>query len=148
MATEDYEKTIWYLKNVVGVSDEDLSVLTQDAHRSVLLEKFPELLSYEVVATVVDNPKPVNCSAQLKVGQTLIFDLMPAMLNVRDSSCPLCSRAIAPLARVIPQFWGVIASGGNPDPMRVGCDDQGIQEGGLGHVEFEVLIKKKQAASL
>jgi uncharacterized repeat protein (TIGR04076 family) len=143
MSTENLEKGKWYLQNVVGVSEQDVASLAGNPHSRALLEKFPEMTSYELVATVVDNPGPVYCSAQLKAGQQFVFDLMPAMLNIQQSSCPLCTRAIAPIAKVVPQFWGAIVSGSDPASMRVGCDDQGIAAGGLGHVEFEVSIKKK-----
>lgn len=92
-------------------------------------------------------PSSEYFNAGLKVGQKYTFNTMPVMLLTRDSDCPLCVRALGPIANLIMGFWDRIVEGIDPNQgmwHMAECLDPGVDRGGLGHVIFRVYAQKRK----
>ncbi len=142
MAQEEMIKQI--MKQQFGISDEDFQSHMSHAQNRKLAERIPELMKYRIIAEVIESK---YCGAGLKVGQKYVFNTFPAVLIAEESDCPLCVRALGPIANLIVGFWDRMVEGLDPNGgMWSGaeCLDPGIKRGGLGHVVFKVYAKKIQ----
>lgn len=72
------------LRQEVGITDEDFEKWRQNPRNYFFLDNMPILRQYQLVAEVLSSR---NCTAQLKPGQKLVFELMPAVLQ-KDSTAP------------------------------------------------------------
>lgn len=130
------------MQQAVGITDEDFETYSSAPGFSKFAEKSAELMKYKIVAEVTEAK---YCFAGLKPGQKFVFSAMPAMLLPEESDCPLCVRALGPLADVMMGFWDRILEGVDPNQgmwQTVGCLDPGVGRGGLGHVLFRVYAQE------
>lgn len=129
------------MQQAVGITDEDFQTLISSG-ASKMLERSAELMKYKIVAEVTEAK---YCFAGLKPGQKYVFNAMPAMLLPEESDCPLCIRALGPLANLMMGFWDRIIEGVDPNQgmwQMAECLDPGIGRGGLGHVVFRVYAQE------
>ncbi len=130
------------LRQEVGITDEDFEKWRQNPRNYFFLDNMPILRQYQLVAEVLSSR---NCTAQLKPGQKLVFELMPAVLQ-KDSTAPACGRAVGAVAELGPDYWKAIASGKKPEeiePRVIDCPDPGLDNGGFGHIKLKVYLAKK-----
>jgi uncharacterized repeat protein (TIGR04076 family) len=130
------------LQQDVGISNEDFQTFMSFPNADRFVRVTPELKKYKIIAEVIDSK---YCVAKLKPGQKYTISGLPAVLLVQESDCPLCIKAIGPIANQISEFWERIAEGGDPSQGMekiVECMDVGIDRGGLGHVVFRVYAQK------
>ena len=140
MANADMAKQM--MKQQFGISDEDFQIHMSYPQNRKLAQRIPELMKYKIVAEVTEAK---YCGAGLKVGQKFVFNTFPAMLIPGESDCPLCVRALGPIANLIVGFWDRMIEGADPNEglwSVAECLDPGIKRGGLGHVVFKVSAKK------
>jgi uncharacterized repeat protein (TIGR04076 family) len=128
------------LQKKIGITDEDFAKHISFPHNVKMLEKSKVMGEYQIIAEAVQSK---YCSAGVKAGTKLIFDLQPAMLISRKSDCPLCARAIYPVCEAVDKVMGRIMDGLAPETVRADCRDPGLEKGGLGHVVFKVYARKK-----
>jgi uncharacterized repeat protein (TIGR04076 family) len=132
------------LRQNLGITDEDFKTYIGFPHNRKILEHRQELAKYKIIAEVTESK---YCSAGLKLGQKYIFNTMPAVLLAQESDCPLCMRALGPIAHLMIGFWDRIVEGINPNQgmwYMAECLDPGINRGGLGHVVFKVYAQKRE----
>ena len=130
------------MQQAVGITDEDFEKYLSYPKNLGIAEGTPELMKYRIIAEVTESK---YCSAKVKPGQKYVFQSIPAMLLAEESDCPLCARAIAPVATALGKIWEKIIEGTNPlEEELVGCLDPGVENGGLGHVVFRVYAQKKE----
>jgi len=130
------------MKQTVGITDEDFQTHISYPINLRMAERVPELLKYKIIAEVTESK---YCNAGLKPGQKYTFKAFPAMLLTQESDCPLCVRAIGPIADLMVGFWDRIIEGVDPNQgmwYRAECLDPGVNRGGLGHVVFKVYAQK------
>jgi len=130
------------MKQAIGITDEDFQTHISYPKNLRLSERAPELMKYKIIAEVTESK---YCMAGLKPGQKYTFNAFPAMLLTEESDCPLCVRAIGPIADLMVGFWERIVEGVDPNQgMRhmAECLDPGVSRGGLGHVVFKVYARK------
>ena len=130
------------MKQAIGITDEDFQTLVSAPGAGKMLGRFPELMKYKIIAEVTESK---YCFAGLKPGQKYVFSAMPAMLLAEESDCPLCVRALGPIANVMMGFWDRIYEGVDPNQgiwRMAECLDPGIGRGGLGHVIFRVYAQE------
>ncbi len=142
MAEQMMEQMKQMMQQQIGMSDEDFQTFISRPGASERLARFPELMKYKIVAEVIEAK---YCTAGLQVGQKYVFSAMPAMLLPEESDCPLCIRALGPLANLMMGFWDRIMEGVDPNQgmwQMAECLDPGIDGGGLGHVVFRVYAQE------
>lgn len=130
------------LKQVVGISDEDFKTYISFTNNRKIVEHGPDLMKYKIIAEVINSK---YCTAGLKPGQKYSFSVLPAMLLTQETDCPLCLRALGPIANLVVGFWDRITEGVDPNQGMwhiAECLDPGIDRGGLGHVVFKVYAQK------
>lgn len=126
----------------VGITEEDFDKHITYPHNRKIIEKREMLLQYRIVAEVTQSK---YCSAGLKPGMKLVFQMMPAQLIPAESNCPVCLRAIGPIAPLAAGFWDRLYEGLDPNSGMwyiSECMDPGLDKGGLGHVVFKVYAQK------
>ena len=126
------------LKDSIGITDEDLNKLSSGLQK--LLSAVPELLKWKIIAEVTDAK---YCFAGCKVGDKLVFS--GTNLIAKESTCPLCMGAVAPLLERMHIMQDRIADGRDPNGLWTSyaqCYDRGIEHGGLGKVIFKVYAEK------
>jgi len=129
-------------KEAMGMSDEEFEEHISFAFNRRLMEHYEEMSSARIIAEVTEAK---YCLAGCQVGQKLVINCMPAMLLPEESSCPLCSKAIGPVAELIHQMWDRMTEGLDPNEGQAqyaSCLDHGIKYGGLGNVRFKVYVEK------
>lgn len=142
MAEQVIEQIKQMMKQQIGITDEDFQTWISVPGASKMLARFPELMKYKIVAEVIEAK---YCTAGLQVGQKYVFSAMPAMLLPEESNCPLCVRALGPIANLMMGFWDRILEGVDPNEgmwRKAECLDPGISRGGLGHVVFSVYAQE------
>jgi len=134
------------LKTVVGISDEDLAEVPRNIEK--IFSVIPQSMGYKTIAEVISSK---YCFAQIKVGDKLVFS---PFLNVEESTCPLCPRALIPVLISGQQGWErsmdlLSKNVEDIDEMNdscfagiAGCMDPGLDGGGLGHVNFKIYTEK------
>ena len=130
------------MKQAFGITDEDFQTHISYPKNLRLAERGPELMKYKIIAEVTES---TYCGAGIKLGQKYTFSAFPAMLLAEESDCPLCARAIGPIADLIMGFWDRIVEGVDPNQgmwYMAECLDPGVNRGGLGHVVFKVYAQK------
>lgn len=130
------------LKQSLGITDDDFETHVSYPKNLKMWARFPELKKYKIVAEVKESK---YCSGGLKVGQKYTFSLIPSALLIEESNCPLCVRAIAPIANLMAGYWDRIMEGVDPNQGIwdiAECLDPGVNAGGLGHVIFKVYAQK------
>ena len=129
------------LQKQTGITDEDFAKHISFPHNVKMLEKSQALGRYQIIAEAVQSK---YCSAGVKAGTKLVFDLKPAMLISRKSDCPLCARAIYPICEAVDKVMERILNGLDPEQpaIQADCRDPGLEKGGLGHVVFKVYARK------
>jgi hypothetical protein len=127
------------LKQSIGITDEDLDRLSPGM--SKLLSSVPQMVNYRIIAEVTDAK---YCFAGCKPGDKLVFGPQP-LLNVEESTCPLCIGALAPMLERVHMIWDRLAEGVDPSEAcfrHSQCVDSGLDHGGLGTVYFKVYTEK------
>jgi len=127
------------LKQSIGITDEDLDRLSSGMNK--LLSGVPQFANYRIIAEVTDAK---YCFAGCKRGDKLVFGPQP-LLNVEESTCPLCIGALAPMLERVHMIWDRFAEGLDPNQAWEGysqCVDAGLDHGGLGTVYFKVYTEK------
>ncbi len=128
------------IKQLFGMSDAELEEHISYAFNRKLLAHAEEMAKAKIVAEVVES---TNCLAGCQVGQRLVFRCLPAMLLPEESDCPLCSKAIGPVAELVMSFWDRMTEGLDPNEGQAqyaSCLDQGVKYGGLGNVRLRVRV--------
>jgi len=129
-----YESEKNMLKENFGLSDEEIGLVRENTFR--VLEKFPELLKYEIEAEALSS---VNCSAGIKKGDKFVFSAMPIMLKAEKSTAPLCMRALGVVTPFLNNIADRIIDGLNPNGsvwQVAECMDPGLGNNGLGKTIF------------
>lgn len=135
------------LKQLMGMSDADLEEHISYPFNRRLLAHLEEMTDTRIIAEVTES---TYCLAGCKVGQKLVLKTVPAMLLPEESDCPLCSKAIGPVAELVQQLWDRMSEGLDPNEGQAqfaSCLDDGIKYGGLGNVRFKVYVEKGSQAS-
>jgi uncharacterized repeat protein (TIGR04076 family) len=130
------------MHRAIGVTARDFEKHIAFPHNRKIVLSTVELQKYHIVAEVTESK---YCSAGVKVGQKLIFTCIPAMLVPEESDCPLCIRALGPIAPLMAGFWDRIIDGRDPNGGMwhiSECLDPGLDKGGIGHVVFKVYARK------
>jgi hypothetical protein len=130
------------LKQLFGMSDAELEEHISYAVNRKLLAHQEEMSKAKIIAQVTES---TNCLAGCQVGQRLVLKCVPAMLLPEESDCPLCSKAIGPVAELVMSFWDRMSEGLDPNEGQAqfaSCLDQGVKYGGLGNVRFKVRVEK------
>jgi len=131
------------LKQATGITDEDFEKYVQQYHNLKMLSR-PEIFKYKLVAEVIESK---YCGAGLRPGHKLVMRALPAVIVLEESDCPLCVRAIGPIASLVNGFWDRIIEGIDPNAGLwniAHCADPGIDGGGLGHVKFKVYAQRSE----
>ncbi len=128
------------MQQAVGITDEDFKTYMSFPRNQIMAEKTPEFMKYKIVAEVVSSK---YCTAGCKKGQKYVFQALPAVLSQKDSDCPVCARALAPLGVAIGEVWEEIGQGKINVPHTVECLDPGVEKGGLGHVVFKLFAQPR-----
>jgi hypothetical protein len=135
------------LKNVVGISDDDMAKVPRNIEK--IFANAPKSMGYKLIAEVTSSK---YCFAQIKVGDKIVFD---PFLNAKESTCPLCPRALIPLLISVQQAWErslefFSRNINDIDELNdtlfagiAGCLDPGLEGGGIGHVNFKLYSEKK-----
>jgi len=135
------------LKRLMGMSDAQLDEHLSYSFNRRLLAHQEEMTQAKIIAEVTE---ATHCLAGCKVGQKLVIQALPAMLLAEESDCPLCIKAIGPVAELVMQLWDRMSEGLDPNdgPTQfASCLDQGIEYGGLGNVRLKVYVQKGPQAS-
>jgi len=130
------------MQQQLGVTDEDFQTLISAPGTRKWFENAAAIRKYKIVAEVVESK---YCSARLKPGQKYVLRAAPPMLLPEESDCPLCIKALAPIAPLIMGFWDRILEGVDPNQgmwQMAECLDPGIGRGGVGHVVFRVYAQE------
>jgi hypothetical protein len=101
-------------------------------------------LQYWVVAEIV---KSEYCTAQVKVGDKLVFD---PCLNPENSTAMMCPEALLPIMIQINAIWEMApewAESGKEEPPEIvfrntRCLDPGFEDGGVGGVVYQIRFEK------
>ena len=135
------------LKQFMGMSDAELEEHISFGFNRGLLAHSQEMTQAKIIAEVTESK---YCSAGCKVGQKFVLQAFPAMLLPEESDCPLCVKAIGPVADLVHQLWDRMSEGLDPNDGQAqfaSCLDQGIKYGGLGNVRFKLYVQKDTQAS-
>jgi len=130
------------LKQLFGMSEAEFEKHISYPFNRRLLARQDEMSKAKIVAEVTESK---YCLAGCTVGQKLVIHALPAMLLPEESDCPLCIKAIGPVAAVVQQLWDRMSEGLDPnlaEAQFVSCLDQGIEYGGLGNVRFKVSVQR------
>ncbi len=130
------------LKQLFGMSDSQIEEHIGYAFNRKLMAHQQEMGKAKIIAEVTES---TNCLAGCRVGQRLVLNCLPAMLLPEESDCPLCSKAIGPVADLVMSFWDRMTEDLDPNEgwaQFAGCLDAGVKYGGLGHVVFKVWVEK------
>ncbi len=133
-------QTVNRLKETLGISEAEMAEL------SPRLEGIMALCApLEKVRIIAEVMSSVNCLAGVRKGHRLVFNILPFTLNMEETNCPLCVRALTPVMVPAHGMWELAMNGTRNTPRgqaRVaGCMDAGLDWGGLGHVRFKVHIR-------
>lgn len=133
-------QTARMLKDTLGITDAELADLAPRLEGIMSLR--PQMEKVRIIAEVMSS---VNCLAGVKKGHKLVFNIMPFTLNMQETTCPLCVRALTPVMVPTHGMWELAMNGTQNTPRgqaRVAeCMDPGLDWGGLGHVRFKVHIR-------
>lgn len=138
------QKEMWQKRH--DMPDEDYETFMSSPFHMRLALRSDEIHKYKMIAEVV---KSKYCNAGLKVGQKLVFSVLPGRLLPDESDCPLCVKALAPVAASMKMAWERLVRGDELDPNicmfpYVQCEDPGIERGGLGNVLFNIRLEKAE----
>jgi len=128
------EATRQFIEQRYGIKGEDIKKLQPNwfklfAHRS-------DLARIRTIFEVIDVS---HCAVGAKVGDKLVIDRQ--LINVQESTFPLCINALDRMHRCIFMIFDRIAEGVDPNGLfikAVDCSDQGLEYGGLGKVRFKI----------
>ena len=135
------------LKNVVGVTDEDMAKVPRNIEK--IFANAAKTMGNKLIAEVTSSK---YCFAQIKVGDKIVFD---PFLNAKESTCPLCPRSLIPVLISVQQAWERTLElySKNIDDLDeindsifagiAGCLDPGLEGGGIGHVNFKLYSEKR-----
>ncbi len=135
------------LKQLMGMSDAEFEEYISYPFNRRLLARQDEMSGCKIIAEVTE---ATYCLAGCKVGQKLVINAVPAMLLPEECTCPLCVKAIGPVAELVTQLWDRMSEGLDPNDGQAqfaSCLDHGIKYGGLGNVRFKVYVEKTTPAS-
>lgn len=130
------------MQRTFGMTEKEFEKHVGYPHNRKIVIKHSELRKYRIVAEVIQSQ---YCSAGLQIGQKLVFKAVPSLLLPEESDCPVCLRAIGPLANLAAGFWDRIIDDRSPNDGMwnlAECLDPGLEKGGLGHVVFKVYARK------
>lgn len=126
---------------MMGMSDEEYEEYLSFSFNRRLIGRSQEMSQVRIVAEVTEAK---HCLAGCQVGQRLVFQCLPAMVLPQESDCPLCSKAIGPVADITQHLWDRMAEGLDPNDgyaQFVSCLDHGIKYGGLGNVRLKIYVE-------
>jgi hypothetical protein len=129
-------------KVLTGHTDEAIAKLHPGMEK--FFKQIPKLMEYQTIAEVI---KSEHCSAQVTVGDKLVFD---PYLNPQKSTGVMCPKALLPVLLQINSIWEMgaewAASGKKDLPeivfRTVRCLDVGDDVGGLGGVVYRIHQEK------
>ncbi len=127
-----------FMKAQLGITDEELDKVSPGYAK--MISATPELLKWKIIAEVTESE---YCIHDCQVGDKLIFS--GHAVNPKESTCPLCLGALAPLIDRLHIMWDRIFDGRDPNELWVRysqCYDAGLKHGGLGRVLFKVYAEK------
>jgi uncharacterized repeat protein (TIGR04076 family) len=130
------------MHRAIGVTARDFEKHISFPHNRKIVLNTLEMQKYRIIAEVTESK---YCSAGLKVGQKLVFSCIPVVYLPEESDCPLCLRAVGPVAPLAAGFWDRIIDGREPNGGMwyiSECLDPGLDKGGIGHVVFKVHARK------
>jgi hypothetical protein len=131
------------LKDEIGMLEEDINKITPESEEAVL-NALHFVGKYRIVAEVVSISE--ICGYGLKPGMRYVVE--ENILNLKESTAPLCLGAIAPLYEKGVIIYDRMSrqQGDKPiEPYTFGyrCEDPGIELGGMGTVNFKVWVEEK-----
>jgi hypothetical protein len=131
------------LHKAMGMTSREFEKHVSYPHNRKIVINKDEMHKYLIVAEVI---KSKYCGAGLLKGEKLVFRAMPALFMPEQSDCPLCLRAVGPLANLVAGFWDRMIDHRNPNEgmwYLSECLDPGLDKGGFGHVVFKVYAVKE-----
>jgi uncharacterized repeat protein (TIGR04076 family) len=130
------------LKQAMGMTDEEFEEHISYGFNRRLLARYQDMSSAKIIAEVTEAK---HCLAGCQVGQKFVLQAIPAKLLPEESTCPLCAKAIGPVAELVNHLWDRMSEGLDPNdgqPQFASCLDHGIKYGGLGNVRFKVYVEQ------
>jgi hypothetical protein len=126
-----------FLRERLDMTEEDIDRVPPGLEKLVS----SRLLRYKIIAEVTEAR---YCVAGCKVGDKLVVG--PGnIVNVGESTCPLCIGALSPMMERVHLTWDRIIEGLNPSEgwvRHLVCFDPGLEGGGLGRVTFKVYAEE------
>jgi uncharacterized repeat protein (TIGR04076 family) len=129
-------------KGATGHTEEAVERLSPGMEK--VFRNLPKTMQYELVAEVV---KSGHCTAQVKVGDKLVFD---PWLNPGKSTGAMCPEALIPVLIQVKAIWEMApewAESGKEGPPEIAfrnirCLDPGFEDGGVGGVVYQMRFEK------
>ena len=127
------------LKERLGYTDEEFSIIEKTPKLMEIIEKIPGSVNKKMVVTCI---KAKNCTYN-KVGDKYVFDAFGGM--IKDESCE--TPCLWAMSRFLPYSYMIydrIASGLDPDGMHLDhmvCPDAGCRFGGFGSAVFKITVE-------
>ncbi len=126
------------LKALTGHTDDFIAQLHPGYEK--FFKQMPKLLGHSIIGEVI---KAEHCTAQVKVGDKLVFD---PYLNPQKSTGVMCPKALLPVLIQVNALWEMLAewaASGKEDPAEIvfrttRCLDPGDAIGGMGEVVYRI----------
>ena len=132
-----------FIQQHLGYTDEELELFRSNPKNVDIISKAPDLMNKTIIAKVVSSH---GCNSQHKVDDKFYFDGAGNLLTKLNPN-RVCIFALASVAGLIHTANELFYAGVDPNEMRlnrVGCTDVGIQCGGWGHIDLELLIEDRK----
>jgi len=126
-----------FLRQELAMTEHDIDNMPPGLEKLVS----SRLRRYKIIAEVTEAK---YCVAGCKVGDKLVIG-PGSVVNVEESTCPLCIGALSPMMGRLHLMWDRIAEGVDPNGAWLRhsvCFDPGLEKGGLGSVTFKVYAEK------
>jgi hypothetical protein len=126
-----------FLKQELGMTERDIDNMPPGLQKLVS----SRLRQYKIVAEVTEAK---YCVAGCKVGDRLVIG-PGSVVNVAESTCPLCIGALNPMMERLHLMWDRIIEGLDPSESWLRhsvCFDPGLEKAGLGSVAFKVYAER------
>jgi hypothetical protein len=123
-----------------GLSETALNKISPEAEAEMINE-IPLIGKYRIVAEVV---RAKYCGSGMRPGMRFVLD--DDLLNVEESTAPMCLGALGPLYEKALILYDRMAKGDNPIRLHMygyRCMDPGLDLDGLGTTEFKVWVEKR-----
>ena len=127
------------LKERLGYTDEEVTIIENTPKLMEIIEKIPGSITQKMVITCIE---ATNCTYN-KVGDKYVFDAFGGM--IKDESCETpCLWAMSGFLPYSYMIYDRIASGLDPNGMHLDhmvCPDAGCRFGGFGSAVFKITVE-------